>query len=65
MGVKRRKSKRKAPLSDTEAAWLVGDGERAGFTEFLADDYLQHLWDEHGEPGFTWRVGMRWPVAVS
>jgi len=64
MGVKRRKSKRKEPITDAESAWLRGECD-FGFTGFKADDYLQNLWDSHGDPArFAWTVGQLRPVQV-
>jgi hypothetical protein len=66
MGVKRRTSKRKAPITDAERAWLIGDEENEGFTLFAGDhDYLPNLWRDHGDHvRFNWTVGMLRPEMI-
>ena len=58
-----RKSKRKAPITDAERAWLVGDQKNCGFTGFdkpRDPDYQSRLWADHGDPArFDWQPG--WP----
>jgi hypothetical protein len=68
MGAKRRTSKRKAPITDAEAAWLIGDQANDGFTEFGKpgdDDYEARLWRDHGDAArFSWVPGMSRPEMI-
>jgi hypothetical protein len=63
MGVKRRRSKRKEPITDAERAWLVGDRANESFTGFPKPgdpDYQARLWRDHGDhKRFQWQTG--WP----
>jgi hypothetical protein len=65
MAPKRRKSKRKKPITDAECAWLIGDSENDGFTSFEKpgdDDYQFNLWRDHGDKRrFRWEPGMYHP----
>jgi hypothetical protein len=66
MGAKRRTSKRKAPITEAEAAWLIGDQANDGFTEFgkpWDDNYLPNLRRDHGDhKRFYWVPGMMRPL---
>jgi hypothetical protein len=66
MGVKRRTSKRKIPITPEESAWLIGDEQNSGFTLFAGDaDYLPNLWLEHGaNANYTWTEGMLSPEMI-
>jgi len=61
MAPKRRKSKRKEPISDNERAWLIGD-KNDGFVSFPKpgdNEYQARLWRDHGDHvRFTWKPGM-------
>lgn len=47
MGRKRRVSKRRADLTEQQIAWLAGDYENAGFTNYIHDDELSDLWNRY------------------
>ncbi len=47
MGRKRRVSKRRADLTDEQAAWLRGDYRNAGFTNYVGDEELSELWNRY------------------
>jgi hypothetical protein len=64
MTVKRRTSKRREGITDSERAWLIGDRANAGFIQFTGDDRLAALWREHGDADrFSWEPDMAHPVA--
>jgi hypothetical protein len=68
MAAKRRKSKRKARITDAECAWLSGDQENELFTSFPKpgdDDYQARLWRDHGDHSrFYWKTGMTRPEMI-
>lgn len=62
MPVRRRNVKRRPVLELTEAAWLEGDRQNAGFIPFLDDETLIALWEAHGDhENMHWRPGMYAP----
>ena len=48
MAIKKRLDKRRAAISEHEAAWLRGD-YHCGFIGFKQDDELQEFWDRCGD----------------
>jgi hypothetical protein len=61
MAIKKRLDKRRAAISQHEAAWLRGERD-CGFVEFKRDEQLQGLWDRAGDDeNFHWEIGMDYP----
>lgn len=44
MAARRRRAKRKAEITDEEAAWIRGDYGNAGFTNYIDEDAKGDLW---------------------
>ncbi|WP_453943172.1 hypothetical protein [Bradyrhizobium sp. USDA 372] len=54
--------KRRPALEATEAAWLEGDRDNAGFVPFLHDETLIALWEAYGDHvNMHWHPGMYAP----
>ncbi len=61
MPVKRRKAKRKEPITENERRWLRGETPN-GFVSFRDGDVLAALWADHGDKSrYSWKPGMYGP----
>jgi hypothetical protein len=61
MAIKKRVDKRRAAVSEHEAAWLRGDRD-CGFVQFKRDEELQALWGRSGDHAtMYWGPGKRRP----
>jgi hypothetical protein len=65
MAIKKRSDKRRAAISEHEAAWLRGD-YHCGFIGFKQDDELQEFWDRCGDhETMFWKPGMHRPELIA